>query len=139
MRGDRRVLVMADATDPAATGNAVSSLRPDQHGAEARSDGPVRSSANAAVRDPAPGRYNPEGITEYNIVPGLIGMILTMTMVMMTALAMTRESERGTMENLLATPVAVEVMLGKIVPFVLVGFIQVTIILGAALCCSTCR
>jgi len=78
-------------------------------------------------------RYNPEGITQYNIVPGLIGTILTMTMVIITSLAMTRERERGTMENLLATPVRpIEVMTGKIVPYIIVGYIQVTIILIAA-------
>ena len=78
-------------------------------------------------------RYNPEGITQYNIVPGLMGVILTMTMVMMTALAVTRERERGTMENLLAMPVPpLEVMIGKIVPYMLVGYVQVTIILLAA-------
>ena len=77
--------------------------------------------------------YNPEGITQYNIVPGLMGVILTMTMVMMTGLAMTRERERGTMENLLATPVLpLEVMTGKIVPYIVIGLIQVTIILLAA-------
>ena len=66
--------------------------------------------------------YNPEGITQYNVVPGLMGVILTMTMVMMTGLAITRERERGTMENLLATPVRpLEVMTGKIVPYVLIG------------------
>ena len=78
-------------------------------------------------------RYNPEGITQHNIVPGLVGTILTMTMVIMTSLAMTRERERGTMENLLATPVRpVEVMTGKIVPYIIVGYIQVSIILIAA-------
>jgi ABC-type multidrug transport system, permease component len=78
-------------------------------------------------------RYNPEGITQYNVVPGLMGVVLTMTMVMMTALAVTRERERGTMENLLAMPVRpFEVMLGKIVPFILVGYIQVVIIVLAA-------
>ena len=77
-------------------------------------------------------RYNPEAITQYNIVPGLMGVILTMTMVMMTGLAITRERERGTMENLLATPAtSLEVMTGKIVPYVLIGLVQVTIILGA--------
>src|SRR5881628_3047952 len=71
-------------------------------------------------------RYNPEGLSRYNIVPGLIGTILTMTMVMLTGLAMTRERERGTMENLLATPVRpLEVMLGKIAPYVLIGYIQI--------------
>jgi len=78
-------------------------------------------------------RYNPEAITQYNIVPGLMGVILTMTMVMMTGLAITRERERGTMENLLATPATVlEVMTGKIVPYILIGLVQVTIVLGLA-------
>src|SRR5664279_1333240 len=77
--------------------------------------------------------YNPENITQYNIVPGLMGVVLTMTMVMMTALSVTRERERGTMENLLATPVRpIEVMTGKIVPYIIVGYIQVAIILLAA-------
>ena len=77
--------------------------------------------------------YNPEGITQYNIIPGLMGVILTMTLVMMTGLAMTRERERGTMENLLATPVLpIEVMSGKIVPYIAIGLIQATIILLAA-------
>jgi ABC-2 type transport system permease protein len=78
-------------------------------------------------------RYNPEGLTSYNIVPGLVGTILTMTMVIMTALAVTREHERGTMENLLAMPVTpLEVMLGKLLPFIGVGLIQVAVIIGAA-------
>ena len=86
-------------------------------------------------------RYNPEGITQYNIVPGLIGVVLTMTMVMMTALAVTRERERGTMENLLATPVRpIEVMIGKIVPYIIVGYVQVAVILLAAQApVRTCR
>jgi ABC-2 type transport system permease protein len=78
-------------------------------------------------------RYNEEGLSQYNVVPGLIGVVLTMTMIMMTGLAMTRERERGTMENLLAMPVRpIEVMLGKIVPFIFVGYVQVAIILLAA-------
>jgi ABC-2 type transport system permease protein len=78
-------------------------------------------------------RYNPEGLSRYNIVPGLIGTILTMTMVMLTSLAMTRERERGTMENLLATPVLpAEVMAGKILPYVVMGYIQLGVIIGAA-------
>jgi ABC-2 type transport system permease protein len=78
-------------------------------------------------------RYNPEGLSRYNIVPGLIGTILTMTMVMLTGLAMTRERERGTMENLLATPVMPsEVMVGKILPYVVLGYVQLGVILGAA-------
>ena len=136
-RGERpAILVEADATDPAATGNAVSALQGlnltaldhDLAGPLA----PLRAS-------PAPfevrvhRRYNPEGITQYNIVPGLMGVVLTMTMVMMTSIAMTRERERGTMENLLATPVRpFEVMLGKIVPYILIGYVQVVVILVAA-------
>jgi ABC-2 type transport system permease protein len=78
-------------------------------------------------------RYNPEALSRYNIVPGLIGVILTMTMVMMTGLAMTRERERGTMENLLATPVRpLEVMVGKIAPYIAIGYVQVAVILIAA-------
>jgi len=78
-------------------------------------------------------RYNPEGLSRYNIVPGLVGTILTMTMVMLTSLAMTRERERGTMENLLATPVLpAEVMVGKILPYVVLGYIQLGVVLGAA-------
>jgi ABC-2 type transport system permease protein len=78
-------------------------------------------------------RYNPEGLTQYNIVPGLLGVVLTMTMMMFTALAVTREIERGTMESLLAMPIKpVEIMIGKIAPFVLVGFVQMTIIIAAA-------
>lgn len=78
-------------------------------------------------------RFNPEGLTSYNIVPGLMGVILTLTMVLMTGLAMTRERERGTFENLLATPATpLEVMTGKIVPYILIGLIQVALILAAA-------
>src|SRR5205814_8692863 len=79
-------------------------------------------------------RYNAEGITQYNIVPGLLGVILQMTMVMMTAFAVTRERERGTFENLLSTPaLPLEVMTGKIVPYIMIGLIQVTLIIIAAL------
>ena len=130
------LLVIADATDPAATSNALTALnvvaaqalRRDLTGALG-----VRGAAEAPFDLVIQRRYNPEGVTQYNIVPGLLGVILQMTMVMMTAFAMTRERERGTMENLLATPIRPgEVMLGKIVPYVIVGFIQVSIILGAA-------
>ena len=75
-------------------------------------------------------RYNPDSITAYNIVPGLLGIILSMTLVMMTALAVTRERVRGTREFLLATPVQpLEVMVGKLSPFVIVGLIQTAIVL----------
>ena len=78
-------------------------------------------------------RYNPEGVSQYNIVPGLLGVILQMTMVMMTSMALTRETERGTMENLLAMPsTATEVMLSKILPYLAVGAVQVTVVLVAA-------
>ncbi|MBY4708454.1 MULTISPECIES: ABC transporter permease [Ralstonia] len=138
VRGERpSLLVEADATDPAATGLAVASLSQlvqgvvdkDMKGALA----PLAGGTNGAA-PPFDVRvhklYNPEGVTQYNIIPGLMGTILTMTMVMMTGLAMTRERERGTMENLLATPVhPLEVMTGKIVPYIFIGLVQVTIIL----------
>jgi ABC-2 type transport system permease protein len=137
MRGERPVLLMeADASDPAATSNAIAALLTLNQTALAR-DLEGTLSALQPIAPPfevrVHRRYNPEGITQYNIVPGLIGTILTMTMVMMTGLAMTRERERGTMENLLATPVRpLEVMAGKILPYIVVGYLQVTIILAAA-------
>jgi ABC-2 type transport system permease protein len=137
VRGERPVLLIeADATDPAATSNAVSALATLGSQALARD---LQGSLGRLARGPDPlevrihRRYNPEGITQYNIVPGLLGVILTMTMVLMTGLAMTRERERGTFENLLATPaLPVEVMTGKIVPYILIGLIQVTLVLLAA-------
>ena len=137
IRGERPALLLAaDATDPAATGNAIGVI----NAIGQRSIGRELVGTLAALRPAADPfeiriqrRYNPEGLTRYNVVPGLIGVILTMTMVMMTALAMTRERERGTMENLLATPAKpVEVMFGKIVPYILIGYVQVTVILVAA-------
>jgi ABC-2 type transport system permease protein len=130
------LLVEADATDPAATSNAVAALMQIARTALDRDLG----GALAHLKATEPPfelrlhrRYNPEGITQYNVVPGLIGTILTMTMVIMTSLAMTRERERGTMENLLAMPVRpVEVMLGKIIPYIVVGYIQVAVIILAA-------
>lgn len=137
LRGEKpTVLLEADATDPSATGNAIASLRTLinsglQHDLKgplaflAGSDGPVDLRVHA--------RYNPEGISQYNIVPGLMGVVLTMTMVMITGLAITRERERGTMENLLSMPTRpLEVLLGKILPYILVGYIQVCLILVAA-------
>lgn len=136
-RGTRPVLLVeADATDPAATSNALSALTAIARQAlNPDLTGPL--TALRAGPDPVElrihRRYNPEGITQYNVVPGLMGVVLTMTMVMMTALAVTRERERGTMENLLAMPVRpFEVMLGKIVPFVVVGYVQVLLIVVAA-------
>lgn len=137
LRGDRpAVLVEADATDPAATGNALGALRSlagqafhndlkGPLGDLAPGDGPIDLRLHA--------RYNPEAITAHNIVPGLMGVVLTMTMVMITGLAITRERERGTMENLLSMPTRpFEVLVGKIVPYILVGYVQVGLILLAA-------
>jgi ABC-2 type transport system permease protein len=137
VRGEKpALLVAADATDPAATGNALMALNGLAQQALAHDlTGPlaVRNGGTPAFEVRVQRRYNPEGITQYNIVPGLMGTILTMTMIMMTALAMTRERERGTMENLLATPVRpLEVMVGKIAPFIIVGYVQVTVIMLAA-------
>jgi len=138
VRGERPVLLVeADASDPAATGNAIAALSQISLSALNRDlAGPLADLK--AVLPPVEmrvhRRYNPEGVTAHNIVPGLIGTILTMTMVLMTGLAMTRERERGTFENLLSTPaLPIEVMTGKIVPYILIGLIQVSLIIGAAL------
>ncbi|MGQ3114143.1 MAG: ABC transporter permease [Hydrogenophaga sp.] len=137
VRGERpALLVAADATDPSAGGNAIAAL--SQLGATALNRDLRGALASRAQQAPpfevrVQRRYNPEGLSRYNIVPGLVGTILTMTMVMLTALAMTRERERGTMENLLATPVRpIEVMAGKILPYVVLGYVQLGVILGAA-------
>ena len=137
VRGERpAVLVAADATDPSATGNALAAL--SQAGVTALAHdltGPLAKLASAAAPFTLDiqRRYNPEGATEYNIVPGLLAVILQLTMVMMTAFAITRERERGTYEGLLATPVLpLEVMTGKIAPYIVVGLIQAVIILLAA-------
>ncbi len=134
VRGERpAVLVEADATDPTATGNAVAALGQLAQSALAQDlTGPLASLAAkpGAFEVVVHARYNPEAVTQYNIVPGLMGVILTMTMVLMTGLAITREQERGTMENLLSTPAtALEVMTGKIVPYVMIGLVQVTLVL----------
>ena len=131
-----QVLVQADATDPGATGNALAALAAvantalghDLVGAQAQAGG---AAAPFEVR--VQRLYNPEGKSQYNIVPGLIGTILTMTMVIMTSLGMTRERERGTMENLLAMPVRpAEVMMAKIVPYIFVGYVQVAVVVTVA-------
>jgi ABC-2 type transport system permease protein len=127
------LLVQADASDPMAVGGAISVLNhlgmevfaPDLPGLQRAAPPPVELRVHR--------RYNPESLTAYNVVPGLLGVILTMTMVLMTGLAMTRERERGTFENLLATPATpVEVMTGKLVPYILIGLIQVSLVLLAA-------
>jgi ABC-2 type transport system permease protein len=137
LRGERpSLLVEADATDPTAINTALAAL-PGLIAPVAAKDltGPLAhlNGAPDAFDVQVHRLYNPEGITQYNVVPGLMGVILTITMVMMTGLAITRERERGTMENLLATPVLpIEVMTGKIVPYVAIGLVQATIIVLAA-------
>ncbi|HET9352449.1 MAG TPA: ABC transporter permease [Sphingomicrobium sp.] len=135
-RDKPQILVEADASDPSATGPATSALaslptealKHDLKGVIA-SDKPASQPFEVVVQR----RYNPEGITSYNIVPGLLGIVLSMTLVMMTALGVTRESERGTMETLLATPLRpLEVMIGKLTPYVMVGTIQATVIITVA-------
>jgi ABC-2 type transport system permease protein len=129
------LLIQADATDPAAASNAIAAL--SELATSALRDDLVGPLANRVTNPPfitlVQRRYNPEVNTQYNIVPGLIAVILTMTMVMVTAIAMTREHERGTFENLLAMPAhPIEVMLGKIIPYVMVGYVQVTLVLLGA-------
>jgi ABC-2 type transport system permease protein len=134
VRGERpAVLVEADATDPTATGNAVAALGQLSQSALAHDlTGPLARlvAAPGAFEMQVRARYNPEAVTQYNIVPGLLRVILTMTMVLMTGLAITREQGRGTMENLLSTPAtALEVMTGKLIPYVMIGLVQVTLVL----------
>jgi ABC-2 type transport system permease protein len=136
-RGDKPALLMeADASDPSAAANAMAAV--SQLPATVFNND-LKGALGALRATPPPFSvvvhrlYNPEGITSYNVVPGLIGVILTMTMVLITALAVTREVERGTMENLLAMPLQpFEVMVGKIAPYIVMGYIQVTVVLIAA-------
>ena len=131
-RGDKpAMLVAADATDPVASGSALGAL--DQHRADAlATTAPSRTAAPPPFEIRTHARYNPAGSSQLNIVPGLVGTILTLTMLVFTALSVTREIERGTMESLLAMPITpLEIMLGKIVPYVLVGFLQAALIIGA--------
>jgi ABC-2 type transport system permease protein len=135
VRGDQaQILVEADASDPAATGGAIAALANLPKTALSRD---LVGAAAQTGREPFEmvihRRYNPEAITAYNIVPGLLGIILSMTLVMMTSLGVTREYERGTMESLLATPARpIEVMIGKLAPYVVVGLIQTVVILVLA-------
>ena len=134
VRGERaQILIDADATDPMAAANPLAAAAPAINQALARDFvGPLAGLRTRpdAVELVLQRRYNPEGKARLNIVPGLLAVILTMTMVMMTALAVTRERERGTMENLLAMPVRpIEVMIGKIVPYIALGAVQVAVIL----------
>lgn len=136
-RGDKaQMLVEVDASDPSATGPALAALEalPQQTLAHDLEGGlSARAQAQPAFEVVVHNRFNPEAITAYNIVPGLLGVILSLTMVMMTALSVTRETERGTMETLLATPLEpIEVMAGKLAPYVLVGLVQTGVILVTA-------
>ena len=137
VRGERpAMLVQADATDPSAVSSAVQVIKEISRTAFDRDlAGPLEKlgAKSGPIEMRIHLEYNPDRITQYNIVPGLLGVALSMTMVMNTALAVTRERERGTMESLLATPaLPLEVMTGKIVPSILVGYVQVTVILLAA-------
>lgn len=130
-RGDKpAMLVIADATDPVASGTALGALGEVLQTALSHDrDVPNRPEMPFEIRTHA--RYNPAALTQLNIVPGLVGTILTMTMLIFTALSVTREIERGTMESLLSMPITpFEIMLGKIVPYILVGFVQATLIIG---------
>ncbi|MCV2874103.1 ABC transporter permease [Defluviimonas sp. WL0050] len=136
-RGDHpTILIEADATDPSVASGAISTLGIvaaeallRESGAEAQAAETEATRLQVTVHK----RYNPEGITQYNIVPGLLGVILQMTMVMMTSMALTREVERGTMENLLSMPATpIEIMLGKVLPYLGVGAVQVAVVLVAA-------
>lgn len=137
IRGNKPSLLLeADATDPVTAGNALSAINILQQSV-LQYDLKDLTYLNNASLSPFDVRihllYNPNINTQYNIVPGLMGVILTMIMVMITATAITRERERGTMENLLATPVQpAEVMIGKVLPYIIVGYIQVFIILTVA-------
>ncbi len=137
LKGGRpQILIEADGTDPAVASGAISTLGTVAAQALARELGADVKAAEQAAHQlevVVHRRYNPEGITQYNIVPGLLGVILQMTMVMMTSMALTREIERGTMENLLAMPAnPLEIMLGKVIPFLIVGSVQVLVVLLAA-------
>ncbi|WP_274423765.1 ABC transporter permease [Chelativorans sp. YIM 93263] len=135
-RGERaQILIEADATDPSAASGAISTLGTVASRALKRERGVPASQADAdeGLDVIVHRRYNPDGVSQYNIVPGLLGVILQMTMVMMTSIALTRERERGTMENLLAMPASpLEIMLGKILPYFVVGAVQVAVVLAAS-------
>jgi ABC-2 type transport system permease protein len=130
-RGDKpAMLVVADATDPVAASAAVGALGHVVQTALVH-DRAIPEPVSLPFEIRTHSRYNPAGLTQLNIVPGLVGTILTMTMLIFTALSVTREIERGTMENLLSMPITpVEIMLGKIVPYIMVGFMQATLIIG---------
>ena len=124
------MLISADASDPTASGSALGALGQVVQSALVH-DHAIPDTGTEAFSIRSHARYNPAGKTSLNIVPGLVGTILTMTMLIFTALSVTREIERGTMENLLSMPITpVEIMLGKIIPYVFVGFVQAAMIIG---------
>jgi ABC-2 type transport system permease protein len=132
-RGDvPALLVAADATDPVASGTALGALSQIVQTALVNEHAiPDSTAAPFEIRQHA--RYNPAQVSAFNIVPGLLGTILTLTMLIFTALSVTRETERGTMENLLSMPIdPLEIMLGKIAPYIVIGFLQATLIVAAA-------
>ena len=132
-RGDRpALLVAADATDPVASGSALGALGQLVQTALVN-ERKIPDSTPGAFEIRAHARYNPAASSQLNIVPGLLGTILTLTMLIFTALSVTRETERGTMENLLSMPITpLEIMLGKITPYVVIGFLQAAMIVVAA-------
>lgn len=137
LRGEVPALLLeADATDPVATGNALAAMSVI---VERVFDRDLKGPLRHVLKGQFPyefrihKKYNPEGETKYNIVPGLLGIVLTLTMTLITGVAITRERERGTMENLLSTPVSpLEVITGKIIPYIIVGYLQVSLVLLAA-------
>jgi ABC-2 type transport system permease protein len=137
VRGERpELLLSVDATDPASTGPAVAAVNEAVTQALGRElIGPLamRQTGPPPVSLVLHRSYNPEGKTSHNTVPGLLAIILSMTMVALTAMSVAREEEQGTMENLLATPLRpIEVMVGKIVPYFTLGFVQTLVVLAAA-------
>ena len=133
-RGDRpALLVAADASDPVASGSALGALNQLVQTA-LQNEHAIPDAGRPAFEIRQHARYNPAGLTHFNIVPGLLGVILTLTMLIFTSLSVTREVERGTMESLLSMPISpLEIMLGKIAPYVLVGFMQALLIVIAGL------
>jgi len=137
VRGQRPdLLIEADATDPSAIGNALNALNALLSTTLNRD---LRGISEELIQNQSPvnlvahRRYNPETVSAYNVVPGLMGVVITLTMVVITALSITRERERGTMESLLAAPLQpLEVMIGKLIPYILVGYAQIFLILIAA-------
>ncbi|MCJ7498997.1 ABC transporter permease [bacterium] len=137
LKGERpTILLEADATDPVATGSAIAAMSViAQELFDRDLKGPLShlQAGQPPFKLVIHKKYNPEGVTQYNIIPGLMGIVLTLTMVIITGVAITRERERGTMENLLSTPVRpIEVITGKIIPYIIIGYLQVTLILLAA-------